>query len=166
MKVLRLEDDDYLMVIQALQGHPELLRRILIKKAKRAPAACRQFKLEGADLEYFMAAWRGWPTEVKGKWVPGQGFEKKTVLKGSRKEAAENFTNLLVDGHANARELYAASVAYLLESPAVKEGFVQNVATFYGPKKATVLEWLDRAKEMIAEQDRMEGVAFGEEHER
>ena len=69
--------------------------------------------------------------------------------------AMDNFLRMM--SHASARQLYAAAIAYLTEAPSVKEGFIQNVATFYGPKKGTVLEWLDRAKEMIEEQDGRDG---------
>jgi hypothetical protein len=153
MKVLRVSDEDFAAIASMVALTDQaMFQRLFIPATKRPRKEAKVLELTGTDLDYFMAAWKSWPEEVKTtKWVPGQGFEKRTVLKGSRQMAMENFKAML--SQATARELYAASVAYLLESPSVKEGFVQNVSTFYGSQKATVLEWLDRARQMIAEQD-------------
>lgn len=102
---------------------------------------------DGNDYAYFCMAWDAWPKTVKGNWVPGQGFEQRIVLKGSKLMAERNFKVMLAEN--TAEELYAAAVAYLHEAPSVKEGYVQNVSTFYGPKKGTVLEWLDRGRELL-----------------
>ncbi len=157
MKTLKLSDEDYTMLATILAvGHPELFQRVYIPAAKRPHKEAKQLGLMGDDLNYFMAAWKAWPTEVTTKkWQAGVGYEKHTVLKGSRQMAMDNFLRMM--SHASARQLYAAAIAYLTEAPSVKEGFIQNVATFYGPKKGTVLEWLDRAKEMIEEQDGRDG---------
>jgi len=152
MKTIKVSDEDYAAIAKILaRDHSDLFTRIFMLKAKRQRKEVKDTGMSDTDMEYFHLAWKAWPDTVKGKWIPGQGFEVKPVLKGSRKMAAENFSAMLVNG--TARELYAAAIVYLNEAPSVKEGYIQNVATFYGPRKATVLEYLERAKALIEVQD-------------
>lgn len=157
MKAIKVSDEDYSTIASLIaKTDPTMFQRIFVKVKQKREHKHESPAANGTNMQYFMAAWRGWPTDVKGKWIPGQGFEQRVVLKGSRKMAMDAFFSAIETSGATARELYAASVAYLLEAPSVKEGWVQNVSTFYGPRKATYMEWLDRARQMIEEQDNAE----------
>ncbi len=154
MKAIKVSDEDYSAIASMIaQSDPSMFQRIFVKVKQKREHKRHEPTATGTNMEYFMAAWRGWPESVRGKWIPGHGYEQRTVLKGSRKMAMDSFFSIVSSGAATARELYAASVAYLTESPSVKEGYVQNVATFYGPRKATYLEWVERGRQLIKEQD-------------
>lgn len=157
MKAIKVSDEDYSAIASMIaKTDPGMFQRIFVKVKQKRERAHAAPSATGSNMEYFMAAWRGWPTEVRGKWIAGQGYESRTVLKGSRKLGMDAFFSAMETSNSTARELYAASVAYLLEAPSVKEGWVQNVSTFYGPRKATYMEWLERARQMIEEQDNAE----------
>ena len=103
-------------------------------------------------LEAFQAIWEAFPRRGPQKWDrEAQSYVSEPQSPGSRLKAETNFQRIIDNGVASARLLYLAFYAYVTEEPKVEKGFVQQVSTFFGPEKATYLEWLDRARQIERE---------------
>ena len=116
------------------------------KKIKTTGLKPESEKAWSAILEAFPKSHRVWD-EVTKDW------KDEPISKGAILPAQENFQAIVDAKAATPKELYAAFYAYTTEEPNISRGFVQNLSTFYGPKKATWLQWIDRGRELIQEQE-------------
>ena len=122
-----------------------------LKAKKPKEKKVRITALKPDSIEAFNEAWACIPPtrrvidKIINDWV------NEPVPKGSRFKAEENFQAIVDSGHATPYELYAAIHAYVNEDANVKKGFYQHVSTFYGPEKATWIQWMERAKQLVAE---------------
>lgn len=139
----------------------ENVRRIEGPKAPPSPAApaapTRRVKrlkttdLKPGSVDAFQAAWEAIPKTVT-RWNQGQRRDlEEPVAKGSRAQAERRFQELVDQGIARPRTLYVAFWAYLNEGDGPKRGYIQHMASFFGPEKATWREWLERAREIELE---------------
>jgi hypothetical protein len=128
----------------------------LVPPAPQAEKPPRVKKLKTTELkpesvEAFQAAWETIPASVV-RWDANVRRDiEEAVAKGSRAEAERNFQAIVDAKIATPRTLYVALYAYITEGEGPRKGFVQHCATFYGPKKRTYLEWLERARELESE---------------
>lgn len=117
------------------------------KKPKRVQTTC----LKPDAIEAFEAIWST-PPKTFPKWDRDtKAFLDEPVHKGSRLEAERAFQAVVDAGVDSPKILYAAFFAYITEGEGPKKGFFQAVSTFFGPKKATYLEWLDRGRQLAKE---------------
>lgn len=121
------------------------------------PKKGRKSKLETTGLrpeflEAFQALWETFPREGPRRWDgEAQKWISERLSPGSRFQAEKNFQRIIDNGIATGRQLYLSFYAYVHEEPKVEKGFVQQVSTFFGPEKATYLEWLERGKQIERE---------------
>lgn len=117
------------------------------KKAKKVQTSA----LKPASMEAFEAVWAT-PPKVFAKWdKDAKAFLDEPVSKGSRLKAERAFQAVVDSGVCPPAELYYAFFAYITEGPGPKKGYFQAVSTFFGPEKATYLEWLDRGRQLAKE---------------
>lgn len=115
------------------------------------PKKLRTTDLKAGSMEAFQAAWDSIPKTVL-RWNQGQRRDiEEPVAKGSRAQAERRFQAIVDQGLATPRTLYVAFWAYLNEGEGPRKGYVQHMASFFGPDKATWREWLDRGKQIEAE---------------
>lgn len=141
---LELEKEEVLQKASSPSA-PEVLPLKVAKEKK--PRKVKTTGLKGDDsLEAFNAIWEAFP-RTKREWSQvTREWADVPVAPGSRLEGENNFQAIVDSGVCKPHMLYYAFWAYLQESPKVKDGFIQQVSTFFGPKKATYLEWLERAE--------------------
>lgn len=103
--------------------------------------------------KYFEILWQDWPKEGTRKVEKFGRMVDMEVRheRGSRARAERAYQKIIDAGVATPRELYVCAYHYWRD--AQDRGFVQHVATFFGPDKATWREYLERAKATIAKQD-------------
>lgn len=99
-----------------------------------------------AIMDTFPKSHRVWDEVVKD-------WKDEPISKGAILPAQENFQAIVDAQAATPKELYATFYAYIQEEPKVAKGFVQQLATFFGPKKATWIQWIERGREMIRDQE-------------
>ena len=117
-------------------------------KKEKKPPKVRTTALKPESVKAFEACWAAYP-ETFRKWVQGvQDFVDEPVAKGSKFQGELAFQALVDAGVATPKVLYCAIFAYLTEGIMPKRGFFQAVSTFFGPEKATYLEWLERGREL------------------
>lgn len=107
--------------------------------------------LKDGSKEAWAAVLSEWPEPHRSWDVETRSFVDEPHDKGSLLQGEECFQGIVDSGAATAYELYAAWHAYVTEEPKVAKGFVQRLSTFYGPGKATWVQWLDRARALIKE---------------
>jgi|GEM_PF-5193541 len=117
----------------------------------KKPRKIQTTALKSDSQKAFEAIWST-PPKTFSRW----SAEEKTWLdepvpKGSRMEGERAFQALVDAQVETPRVLYAAFHAYITEAEGPKKGFFQAVSTFFGPKKATYLEWLDRGRQLAKE---------------
>lgn len=111
----------------------------------------RTTDLKPASAEAFQAAWESIPKTVT-RWDQSQRRDvEEAVAKGSRAQAERRFQAIVDEGLASPRTLYVAFWAYLTEGDGPKKGYVQHMASFFGPEKATWREWIERGRAIEAE---------------
>jgi len=107
--------------------------------------------LKPTSAEAFEAVWST-PPKSFSKWdKDSKAFVDEPVSKGSRLKAERAFQAVVDSGICPPAELYYAFFAYITEAPGPKKGYFQAVSTFFGPEKATYLEWLDRGRQLAKE---------------
>jgi hypothetical protein len=107
--------------------------------------------LKPKSVKAFDLAWDT-PPKVFRKWDQlTRDYVEEPVSKGSRLEAEKNFQAIADAGVATPADLYYAFHAYITEGSGPKEGYFQALSTFYGPVKATYLQYLDRGRELAEE---------------
>lgn len=114
------------------------------KKVKTSFLKPESQKAWDAVASEFPRTTRKWSDETR-EWVDEPNDP------GSIKQGQECFQALVDSGAGTPYELYAAWHAYVTEEPKVAKGFVQRYSTFYGPGKATWLQWLERGRQLIKE---------------
>ena len=108
--------------------------------------------LKPESIESFDFLWSEFP-KTHTKWDEvAKEWKKIPNDPGSKIKAETRFQEIVDAGVATPYELYSAFHAYVVEWPKVKEGFVQQVSTFLGLDKATYLQWLERARQLIQEE--------------
>lgn len=120
------------------------------KKAKKERKVVTTH-LKPESVKPFQAVWDTPPKAFRFWSKETKDWADKPVHKGSRLEAEGNFQKIVDSGAASAPDLYYAFFAYITEGSGPKDGFFQAVSTFYGPEKATWLEWLDRGRALARE---------------
>lgn len=122
-------------------------------KKEKPPKKIRTTALKPESQECFGFLWAEFP-KSHNKWDQETKCYKDYPLDpGSKFKAEERFQAIIDAQIATAYELYSSFHAYIAESPKVKDGFVQQVSTFFGVEKATYLQWLDRARQLIQESE-------------
>lgn len=117
------------------------------KKVKKVQTSA----LKPASMEAFEAVWST-PPKSFPKWDKDtKAFMDEPVSKGSRLKAERAFQAVVDSGICPPAELYYAFFAYITEGPGPKKGYFQAVSTFFGPEKASYLEWLDRGRQLAKE---------------
>lgn len=120
-------------------------------KKERKPRKVITTHLKAPSVEAFQAAWETPPKSFR-KWdKEAREYVDKPVAKGSRLEAERNFQAIVDSGASSPADLYYAFFGYTSEGDGPREGFFQALSTFYGPEKATWLQWLDRGRELARE---------------
>jgi hypothetical protein len=118
---------------------------------KKPRKVVRTTWLKPESVKAFDAIWST-PPKTFRKWnAEEKVWVDEPVAKGSRLEGERAFQALVDAGVEVPRILYAAFHAYITEADGPKKGFFQAVSTFFGPKKATYLEWLDRGRQLAKE---------------
>jgi hypothetical protein len=120
-------------------------------KKEKPPKKIKTTALKPECVAVFQTTWDSPPKTVRKVDKELNDWVNEPVAKGSRMQAERNFQGIVDSGVATADELCYAFQAYCLEGIGPKKGFFQHVSTFFGPEKATYLEWLERAKQIALE---------------
>ena len=123
----------------------------LVTKKQKPPPKVRVTALKEGSFDDFQNAWETVPPTRRVVDKTINDWVNEPIPKGSRFQAEKNFQSIVDSGHATSYELYAAFHAYIQEDAQVKKGFYQHLSTFYGPEKATWIQWMERAKQLVAE---------------
>ena len=104
-------------------------------------------------LEAFQECIRCWPLEITGWNYRTNKIELRKINLGSTAIAERNFSQLVEEGHATPRQLYAC--AWIASKTWRQEGYiwVPHLATFFGPEKEIWANFLDDANKLVEEQD-------------
>ena len=124
---------------------------LLKVKKEKPPKKIKTTALKPECVAVFQTTWDSPPKTVRKVDKELNDWVNEPVAKGSRMQAERNFQGIVDSGVATADELCYAFQAYCLEGIGPKKGFFQHVSTFFGPEKATYLEWLERAKQIALE---------------
>ena len=88
----------------------------------------------GAGLPWFELTWKLWREHHRDP--------------GSRKIVMERWVQVQHSLKVPSRLVALAAWAYVQEEEKIRRGYMQTLETFLGPRKATVMEWLERAQEL------------------
>lgn len=124
---------------------------LLKVKKEKPPKKIKTTALNPESVRAFEVAWNKPPKTFNTWSKETKSFEDIHVVKGSRMQAERNFQAIVDAGVATPADLCYAFQSYILEGEGPKKGFFQHVSTFFGPEKATYLEWLERGRELSRE---------------
>lgn len=107
----------------------------------------------GEELLWYQASVKYYPTKDEGHNAKAGAWEKRAIQRDSP-QAQKNWTGIIKSGAATPQELCACVELAARTWAKVRQEyqFIPNFGTFLGPEKALWMNWLEEAREILAEE--------------